>query len=200
MENIKTVFKKIILSCLILFTGCTIAKVNVEVVSERTALENQILGTYNALDNEMLMMASVRGVDDHGNIKKPPRHSQEHKDAITALQVQAFHEDDITKFKQIKWVGENNKGLLTSFEMDKQNIPENFKDFAKRFTQKEFDAVISQINQAREVIMQRVVDMNENLSKDDLLEIQKTFGKLNIENALPGEKVQNEDGIWGVKK
>ncbi|QTA80391.1 DUF1318 [Desulfonema limicola] len=196
----RPILKKIIFSWIILLTGCTLAKVNVEVISERTSLENQILGTYNALDNEMLMAASVRGVDPRGNIKKPPRHSQEHKDAVTALQVQAFHEYDITRFKQIKWAGENNQGLLTPFKMDKNNIPGHLSDFAQRFTQQEFDAIIFQVNQAREIIMQRVIDMNENLSKDDIQEIRKTFGKLNRENALAGEKVQNDNQEWVVKK
>ena len=37
--------------------GCTLAQVKVDVVSERTSLENQVLGTYNALDREMLLVA-----------------------------------------------------------------------------------------------------------------------------------------------
>lgn len=200
MKKHRAILKKLFISCLIFFSGCTLAKVNVEVVSERTALENQILGTYNALDNEMLMAASVRGVDSRGKIRKAPEHSREHKDAITALQVQAFHEDDIMRFKQIGWVGENNIGLLTPFTMDKQNIPGSLTDFAGRFSQEEFSTIISQVNQAREIIMQRVIDMNENLSKDDLPEIKKTFGKLNAENARPGEKVQDETGDWVVWK
>jgi len=58
--------KRIILAAMIMIQGCTLAKVNVEVVSERTTLENQILGTYNSLDREMLLAASVRGVDENG--------------------------------------------------------------------------------------------------------------------------------------
>ena len=92
----------------ILFTGCTLAKVDIDVVSERTALENQVLGTYNSLDNEMLLVASVRGVDSKGNIKKPPKKSQEHKDAIEAMQIQSFHADDLQALKKLGWVGENN--------------------------------------------------------------------------------------------
>ena len=49
--------KRILLAALIAVQGCTLASVNVEVMSERTALENQILGTYNALDREMLLAA-----------------------------------------------------------------------------------------------------------------------------------------------
>lgn len=176
--------------------GCTLAKVNVNVVSERTALENQILGTYNSLDREMLLVASVRGVDARGNITTPPKKSQEQKDAVAAMQLMDFHADDINMFKKLKWVGENNKGLLEPFGVNHNNIPKNMAAFAKRYSEAEFSSVVTQVNQAREVIMQRVIDMNENLTDSDLPEVRKIFAKLNFDKAEPGEKVQKEDGTW----
>lgn len=192
--------RALIASVMILFVGCTLAEVKVEVMSERTALENQVLGTYNSLDREMLLAASVRGVDSKGRIQRPAEHSQEHTDAITAMQVTSFHTDDLYAFKRLGWVGENNQGFIEIFEMDKTNVPDNLKDFAERFTPEEFKHVISQINSSREIIMNRVVYLNENLTVDDMPQIHRIFGKLNIEKALPGEKVQNQDGIWTVKK
>src|SRR5512147_2872448 len=90
-----------------LCAGCTLAQVKVDVVSERTSLENQVLGTYNALDREMLLVASVRGVDTEGRVETPPRQSQEQQDVLLAMQVLSFHEDDLKAFKQLGWVGEN---------------------------------------------------------------------------------------------
>ncbi|WP_239027786.1 hypothetical protein [Geomonas subterranea] len=55
--------------------GCTLAKVDVNVVSERTSLENQVLGTYNALSEDVLLVASVRGVSPTGKVETPPKHS-----------------------------------------------------------------------------------------------------------------------------
>ncbi len=176
--------------------GCTLAKVNVNVVSERTALENQILGTYNALDREMLLVASVRGVDARGNITAPPKKSQEQKDAVAAMQLLDFHADDIQMFKKLKWVGENNKGLLEPFGVNRNNIPENMTDFSLRYSKGEFSSVVAQVNQAREVIMQRVIDMNENLTDSDLPEVRKIFAKLNADKAETGEKIQKQDGTW----
>lgn len=190
----------LIASILVLLVGCTLAEVKVEVMSERTALENQVLGTYNSLDNEMLLVASVRGVDSRGRMKTPSKHSQQHQDAITAMQVISFHSDDLSAFKQLGWVGENNRGLVEMFQMDKANISEGLKDFAQRFKAQEFNHVVSQINESRKIIMRRVIDMNENLTADDMPEIGRIFGKLNIEKALPGEKVQKPDGAWTVKK
>ncbi|QTA93287.1 DUF1318 domain-containing protein [Desulfonema magnum] len=191
--------RKIFLVILVVLCGCTLAEVKVEVMSERTSLENQVLGTYNSLDKEMLLLASVRGVDSDGTIRKPRVHSQEHKDAVTAMQIQAFHADDLQAFKQLRWVGENNEGLLTIFSMEKKDVPENLKDFAERYTEDEFNAVISQVNEARKIIMRRAIEMNENLTEEDLPKIRRIFGKFNAENAAAGEKIQGEDGEWTVK-
>ncbi len=189
----------VIVWVLSLFTGC-LPEINVNIVSERTALENQVLGTYNAIDREMLLVASVRGVDSSGKIKSPPKHSQEHKDAITAMQVLDFNADDLSLFKRLGWAGENFLGLITSFEMNKADVPEELKDVASRFTKDEFENIIKQINESRNVVMHRVIELNENLTEKDLPKIQRVFGKLNIENALPGEKIQLADSKWVNKK
>jgi len=193
--------KHIILGLISLFFfGCTLADVNVNVVSERTALENQILGSYNSLDQDMLLMASVRGVDPMGRIKEAPRQSAEHKDAMTGMQVMAFHADDVDAFKRIGWVGENNKGLLTAFPLEKENVPDELREFAERYGDDEFSSVVDAVNSARDLIMKRVIEINESFGPDDLPEIRRVFGKLNRENALPGEKVQGDDGEWEVKE
>jgi uncharacterized protein YdbL (DUF1318 family) len=190
----------LILLFFVFVASCTLAKVKIDVVSERTALENQVLGTYNSLDREMLLMASVRGVDSEGQIKKPPKQSQDKKDALNAMQVLAFHEDDLNAFKRLGWVGENNQGLLAVFSMNKSNPPEDLKGFVNRYAEAEFKAVIEKINQAREAMMQRVIDMNENFSSADEPQIRKIFGKLNADNAKPGEKYQTQDGAWEIKQ
>ncbi|MGA1867656.1 MAG: DUF1318 domain-containing protein [bacterium] len=195
------VYFKVGIFLFLFITGCTLATVNVDVVSERTALENQVLGTYNSLDNEMLLVASVRGVDSDGHIKRPPHKSQEHQDAISAMQLLSFHEDDLQSFKRLGWVGENNEGFLTIFGMKKETIPSELKEFSDRYTEGEFQSVVEQINNAREIIMRRVIDLNENFSEEaDMLRIRRVFGKLNADNALPGEMIQTEDGAWILKE
>jgi len=179
--------------------GCTLAEVRVNVVSERTALENQVLGSYNSISQDVLLVASVRGVDPLGRIQAPPRRSREQQDVMEAMQTTAFHADDIEAFKRLHWVGENNQGLLTTFPLDKTKVPEDLKDFADRYQEAEFKKVIQEVNAAREVIMKRVVEINENFDKTDLPRIRRIFGKLNGENALPGEKIQTEEGSWIVK-
>ena len=190
----------LILTAAALVAGCTLAKVKVDVVSERTSLENQVLGTYNALDKEMLLVASVRGVDATGRVEPPPVQSREQKDVLMSMQVLSFHEDDLSAFKRLGWVGENNEGLITIFPMTRENTPKELKEFADRYKEDEFRSVAGKINTAREVVMRRVIQLNENFKEADLPKIRRVFGKLNAGNARPGEKYQAEDGTWMVKQ
>jgi len=180
--------------------GCTLADVKVEMLSERTALENQVLGSYNSLDSQMLLAASVRGVDTSGNIARPPEHSREYKDTISAMQIIDFHADDLDSFKQLGWAGENNQGLIEPMSINRTDIPETLKSFADRYSAEEFESVISKVNESREKIMLRVIYMNEDLDEADLPEVRKIFAKLNAENANPGDKIQDTDGNWLIKK
>jgi uncharacterized protein YdbL (DUF1318 family) len=187
----------VLFSLAIVFFGCTLAKVDVNVVSERTSLENQVLGTYNSLNEDMLLVASVRGVSPTGKIDAPPRHTPEQLDATRALETIAFHADDIEIFKKFGWVGENNGGLLTSFPREPPKVAsEELKSFAANYSEAEFQQVMLEVNQAREVLMMRVVQTNENFTLKDLPAIRTVFAKINRQNSAPGTKVQEADGRW----
>ncbi|MDF1552401.1 MAG: DUF1318 domain-containing protein [Deferrisomatales bacterium] len=178
--------------------GCTLAEVKVDVISERTALENQVLGTYNALDREMLLVASVRGVDSSGELREPPQRSQEHRDSVLAMQTLAFHQDDVDAFARLGWVGEGADGLLAPFELRKDG-PEDLREFAQRYGPAEFQSVLARVNDAREQVMARVVALNPDLTAADLPEVHRVFGRLNADNARSGVKIQHPDGSWVVK-
>ena len=180
-------------------SGCTLAKVDVNVVSERTSLENQVLGTYNSLSEDMLLVASVRGVSPAGTIEAPPRHTPEQADATRAMETIAFHADDIETFKRFGWVGENQEGLLTPFTRETPKVAsEELKSFAANYSEAEFQQVVKEVNQAREVLMMRVVQTNENFTTKDLPSIRKVFAKINRQNSAPGSKVQDTDGKWQI--
>ena len=178
-------------------SGCTLAKLDVNVVSERTSLENQVLGTYNSLSEDMLLVASVRGVSPTGKIDAPPRHTPEQLDATRALETIAFHADDIESFKRFGWIGENQEGLLTTFVRETPKVTsEELKSFAANYSEAEFQQVVKEVNQSRDVLMLRVVQTNENFTLKDLPAIRKVFAKINRQNSAPGSKVQDADGRW----
>ena len=188
------------LTALATVSGCTLAEVKVNVASERTSLENQILGSYNSLSEETLLVASVRGVDPLGRIQAPPRKSGEQQDAITAMQVLSFHADDVESFKRLGWVGEGNQGLLTGFPISRDHAPDELKDFAARYRQQEFDSVLAEVNRARETVMRRAIETNAALTQTDLPKVRGVFAKLNEDTSRTGDRLQNPDGSWTVKK
>ncbi|MDD5105786.1 MAG: DUF1318 domain-containing protein [Desulfuromonadaceae bacterium] len=179
------------------FSGCTLAKVDVNVVSERTSLENQVLGTYNSLNQDMLLVASVRGVSPNGKIEVPPRHTPEQRDATRALETIAFHADDIETFKRFGWIGENQDGLLTPFARETPKLQsKELNTFAANYSEAEFQQVVKEVNQSRDILMMRVVQTNENFTIKDLPAIRKVFARINRQNSVPGSKVQDESGKW----
>ena len=188
------------LTCALGLAGCTLADVKVNVASERTSLENQILGSYNSLSEETLLVASVRGVDPLGRIQAPPKKSQEQQDAIAAMQVLSFHADDVDAFKRLGWVGEDNQGLLKSFGLTRDKTPDELKDFAARYRQQEFDSVLREVNAAREVVMRRAIETNAQLTRADLPKVRAVFAKLAADTSQPGDRLQNPDGSWTVKR
>lgn len=186
------------LAGLLLLGGCTLAKVDVNVVSERTSLENQVLGTYNSLSEELLLVASVRGVSPTGKIEAKPQRSPEQQDATRALETISFHADDLESFKRLGWAGENREGLITPFPREiPKLLPPDLKAFATLYNEGEFRQVIDEVNQSREVLMLRVVQTNENFTAKDLPAIRRVFAKINRQKSAPGTRVQADDGTWG---
>lgn len=189
-----------LLVTLLMLGGCTLAKVDVNVVSERTSLENQVLGSYNRLSEELLLVASVRGVSPTGRIETPPQRSPEQQDATRALETISFHADDLEAFKRLGWAGENREGLITPFPRNlPKNLPPELKSFATLYSEEEFRQVIGEVNRSREVLMLRVVQTNENFTAKDLPVIRKVFARINRQSSAPGTKVQADDGSWGSR-
>ncbi|MBQ09103.1 MAG: DUF1318 domain-containing protein, partial [Gammaproteobacteria bacterium] len=88
-------------------------------------LENQVLGTYENIGKDMMLLASVRSIDETGKLKEVdpiPRHK---KEAIRARQRMEFNKDDIENFKLIGCAGENNDGFLSFLKLTKQEKNRN---------------------------------------------------------------------------
>ena len=177
------------LCIIIALTGCTGNLVEVTVVDERTALENQILGTYEELNKEVLLVSSVRYIDPKGKLKKAKTMPAGKKKTIRALQRMSFNKDDIDQLKATGILGENNRGGISLLK------PKDVTADKKAFT----DALIKQENSDREVVMLRVIATNENLTKKDLTKVKKMFASLNRDKAIKGDMIQQEDGTWTKK-
>ena len=174
-------------------TGCAekLVDVNVTIVDQKTALENQILGSYEELGNEVLLLGSVRSVDEEGKLKPVIEVPKGKRLALKAMQRQEFNRDDIREFKSTLCVGEGNDGLLKYFENERTLKDSDYKKFVV--------AILKEENEDRLTILERIVATNENFSDKDLPKVQKISASLNRDNAHVGEKIQSDDGVWSTK-
>jgi hypothetical protein len=171
---------------LALLAGCGGPLVGVTVVDERTALENQVLGTYQELNQQVMLVASVRYIDPKGKLKQAQELPPGKKEVVRALQRVSFNKDDLNRYKSLGIIGENNEGGVTLLEPEK--IPQAERAFVENLVKEE--------NEDRLIIMSRIIETNETLSPTDLPRVHKMFAALNRDKALKGERIQLDNGTW----
>lgn len=178
---------------LFLSQGCfeKLVGVNIKVVDQKTALENQVLGSFQEIDNDTLLLASVRSVDEEGKLKAVDAVPKSKRKSILARQRMDFNKDDVESFKVEGCAGENNQGFLDFFETEKTQKDPSYKKFVQ--------AIIQEENDDRRAILERVLSTNEAFQEGDLGKVQTIYAGLNRDNAKKGERIQLPDGKW-VKK
>jgi hypothetical protein len=174
-------------------TGCAekLVDVHVTIVDQKTALENQILGSYEELGSEVLLLASVRSVDEEGKLKPVIEVPKGKRKALRAIQRQEFNRDDIQEFKNNSCAGEGNDGLLKYFENECILKDSGYMKFVV--------AILQEENEDRLTILQRIVATNEHFTEKDLPKVKKISASLNRDNAQAGEKIQSDNGAWSIK-
>ena len=89
-----------------LLLGAACVTVNPVVLDRKTQLENQILGTFQRLEDEVILASSVRGD------RPADRLTPLEREAVEAMMLREFIRDDIEALKSKQVVGEANTGLL----------------------------------------------------------------------------------------
>lgn len=168
-------------------SACSIHTPEMKFTGEKTALENQILGTYNQVKEDVWMVASVRAANPDSQITI----SDEKRTVLNAIQNREFNKDDVEEFMREGLVGENARGYLEIRD------PQKLAADAER--QRLVEKIVAEENRDRQIIMQRIIDINPSIESSDLAEVEKAFANVNRENAKPGEWVQLPGGEW-VKK
>ena len=181
------IFMAIGFAGLMMSLSCAFKAPEVRVTGEMTALEHEVLGTYRQMEEDTWMVASTRSKSDTKEVTLSP----EKKKVLDAMQDQKFNRDDIEEFKKLGYVGENNVGLLDfreSEDLDKD--PEKFKMVHD---------IVEEENRAREVIMSRVIQLNDKLKNAVKDNVTYVFAQMNQENSPVGTWIQKKLGEW-VKK
>ncbi len=188
----KYILKSLLVCLGVSACGGPLVGVNVEVVDEKTLLERQILGSYDELSKDLVLIASVRGVDESGKIKPLPFIAPGKEKALRATQSREFNRDDVEAFKKDGCAGENREGLISVTPCKKAQKDKKYASLVNQIVQEE--------NRDRLIILARVVETSENLTEKDLSKLQKVFAQMNRDAAKPGENIQLENGSWLIKR
>ncbi len=173
-----------------LLPACGGPLVGVTVVDERTALENQVLGTYQELNQEVMLVASVRYIDPKGKLQPTAELPPGKKKVTRALQRISFNKDDLNHFKALGVVGENKDGGVSL--LSPENVPAKDKAF--------LDNLLKEENEDRLSVMNRIVETNETLTSQDLPKVHTMFAALNRDKAMKGEWIQLKNTQWVQKE
>lgn len=168
--------------------GRSLFDLNVFIVGEQTSLEKQVLGTYGALGEDLLLYSSVRGVDEDGALKVPPPATESQQAAFAAMRDREYNRDDIHALLEAGVVGEAKTGLLEWRDRNAA-LPEGL-------TTEQADQVVAEENRDRGVVLGRLMATVPGIDDARRREVEQIFAGLNIEQAPTGSWVQGEDGTW----
>jgi hypothetical protein len=192
--------RAVLAAALALACGCSylggLVGTQIEVKGGQRSLEEQVLGAFQQLGDEVYLLASVRSIDPvSGAPTAPPPMTRSEAGALRARQRMEFNRDDIAQFLRQGYVGEGSDGLLAPFPDQEEAL--------KKADPRQFElvqAVAKEENEDRLTVMQRIVDTNPDLrGEEGLLTVKKVLAAKHREVAEPGTKVQLPDGTWAIK-
>lgn len=155
-------------------------------VDQKTQLENQILGSFEALQDDLILIASVRGEGQQRTDLSPAK-----REALMAMMNRQFNLDDVNDLRARGVAGEKRDGLLVFLETDRTRQDSAFAAFARR--------IIEEENRDRGIIMNRVIAMNPSLGPEDLPTVRRMMHTLALESAPAGTLVESPNGGWSPK-
>ena len=170
--------------------GCGGINVNLFVVGEQTSLEKQVLGSYAALGEDILLYSSVRAVDEEGNLKPPPEMTESQRAAVQAMRNREYNRDDITRLLANGVVGETNDGMLERRDLSVE---------IAGLDQSEREQVITEENNDRRALVERLLETSNVDTDEDRAEVRWLFATLNQDRAPDGAWIQTRGGGWTRK-
>lgn len=185
MNMKKLILLFILFSITFWVVNCSVQAPEVKVTGEKSALENQVIGSYEEIEEDTWMVASVRSAGE----KKTKKLSPEEKRVLEAVRNRKFNKDDVNELKREGAIGENMRGFLEIRPLAKI---ENDPQYKKRVTE-----LVNEENRDREVVMNHIVEQIANASKEKVYTI---IAGNNREKALPDTWIQMPNGEWIKKK
>lgn len=177
----------------VLFGACSgpFLGINLQVVGEKTALERQVLGTYEEIGRDLSAYASVRGVNPDGTMRTPPRTTDSQAEVLQAFSNRKYNRDDLDTLLTNGIVGEGMDGMLAA--------PGAEAATDSSLNPALVSELISEENRDRAVIIERLMKTTPGVTEVDRAEVGWIFATLNQELAPAGARLQTKTGEWKTK-
>jgi hypothetical protein len=186
---------------LLLVCGCGIwgglVGTEIKIEGGQRTLEEQVLGAFDHLGDEVYVLAGVRAIDPvTGAPTAPPPMTRSEARALDARRRMEFNRDDVREFLRLAYVGEGNDGFLVIFEDELQDLRASDPRRSSLV-----EAVVAEENEDRLLIMQRIVDTNPGLTGEEgLRQVGRILAARHRQDAEPGMKVQLPSGAWAARQ
>ena len=174
------------IAVLLVIAGCAQVEFNLELVDTKTMMENQIIGSYEELGEDVWLVTNVRsGEDELPPLDELAESDPERARALTAYADSLFLDEELRRLKASGQVGETAEGYLavTPLGVDYSYGVE----------------LVERENANRLVIFERLADNTADLVTDDpVAEVAETYGRLFTERRLPGYWYRDAAGEWSL--
>lgn len=166
-----------------------------ELTSQRTALENQIVGKYAASDEEPILIASSASFGGANVVSQQHQEKEEDSEVARARLSQEFNRDDVEQLKQEQIIGEGMDGLL-------KILPNGIgrTELAKQPLLRLAELIVREENRDREIIWKHEITTRMDLSISNLDDIKREYVRQMRKNSKFGYWLEDDNGQWYQKK
>jgi len=152
-------------------------------ISQKTALERQLVGEFEPLTDAQALASSVRAASGSTDFAADDAQAR----AVSARQRQLFNRDDIEGFKASGCLGEAENAVLVARACASAN------DERTRIL---LDHVITQENDDRAAIISSVAASEHPASGAQRAQLRVLYHRLILEQARPGDWIEEPAGKW----
>ena len=164
---------------------------SLNLTSEKTVIERQIIGDYMELEKDAWIVSSVKTTHSSGRAKADISGDPE---LMKAEKLREFHAGRLAEYKSEGAAGEGNDGFVAYIKSDKYES-----DAAQK---KVLLAVIDEENSARKIIFRRSLFAINNTepSAEEIAAFGRIFAEEQRVLTVKGQWVQEKSGKWVKKK
>lgn len=174
-----------------LSSACTLVSTKVVQVDKKSTLEEQFIGEYEELTDDLATMSSVRAAAG----QLGPTGNDPYQRALQARRVQRFYQDDLARARVRGCLGEALDGRVVVLPCAQQ--PASMQAASSLpVTEPAVERLAKLENTAREALVDYALSRAENLREADRASVWQAFRRVVIGALAPGSLVQTSGGQW----